>query len=152
MICPISCEVMKDPVMAMDGHTYERVCIEEWFGTGARTSPATNEPLETTTLLPNHMARSLISVFLEQCRQSQASAAGELPPEGIIDFHDLPWRARWGLQLRLPGYDWSAMVSVDVQAPTEATETVRLRPISTGKALRVQLRHRAAGARSRHPS
>ena len=81
MVCPISCEVMKDPVMAMDGHTYERVCIEEWFGTGARTSPATNEPLEATTLLPNHMARSLISVFLEQCRQSQASA--ELPPPGL---------------------------------------------------------------------
>ena len=37
MICPISFEVMKDPVMAQDGHTYERVCIEEWFQTGART-------------------------------------------------------------------------------------------------------------------
>jgi hypothetical protein len=33
MICPISFEVMKDPVMAQDGHTYERVCIEEWSPT-----------------------------------------------------------------------------------------------------------------------
>ena len=43
MICPISFEVMKDPVMAQDGHTYERVCIEEsfpaWKSTSASTEP-----------------------------------------------------------------------------------------------------------------
>jgi hypothetical protein len=29
------------------------------------------------------MARSLISVFLEQCRQSQANLAADLPPPGL---------------------------------------------------------------------
>ena len=78
-------------------------------------------------------------------------AASELAPEEVIDFHDLPWGTRWGLQLRLPGYDWSGTVIVDVQLPSERTQTVRLRPITAGaKALRVQLRHRASCARSRH--
>ena len=25
-ICPISCEIMSEPVLAADGHVYERVC------------------------------------------------------------------------------------------------------------------------------
>jgi len=28
--CPITHEVMVDPVVAQDGHTYERQAIEEW--------------------------------------------------------------------------------------------------------------------------
>ncbi|KAK7231291.1 spectrin binding protein [Aureococcus anophagefferens] len=47
LLCCISCEIMKDPVSADDGNTYERVCvcIEQWFATGKRTPPRTNEPL-----------------------------------------------------------------------------------------------------------
>lgn len=29
--CPITHELMKDPVMATDGHTYEREAIMKWF-------------------------------------------------------------------------------------------------------------------------
>ena len=52
--------------MAQDGHTYERVCIEEWFQTGARTSPQTNEPLESTKLVPNHALRKMVATFLRR--------------------------------------------------------------------------------------
>ena len=31
--CPISLELMRDPVMAYDGHSYERAAIERWFAT-----------------------------------------------------------------------------------------------------------------------
>eukprot|EP00961_Rhodomonas_salina_P136616 1837967-Rhodomonas_salina.1 len=27
--CPITCELMEDPVLAMDGHSYERKAIED---------------------------------------------------------------------------------------------------------------------------
>ena len=58
---------MRDPVLLMeDGHTYERVAIEQWFATGARTSPSTSAQLESTALAPNHMARKLIAALLEQ--------------------------------------------------------------------------------------
>ena len=51
--CPITCERMVDPVVASDGHSYERAAIMEVLGpTGTRLSPLTREPLEIVTL-PN---------------------------------------------------------------------------------------------------
>ena len=38
LCCPISMEIMRDPVIAADGHTYERAEIESWFANN-RTSP-----------------------------------------------------------------------------------------------------------------
>jgi hypothetical protein len=57
--CPISHEVMKDPVLCADGHTYERSYIEEWMRTNS-TSPLTGKSLPSTNLVPNHALRSLI--------------------------------------------------------------------------------------------
>eukprot|EP01117_Protostelium_nocturnum_P013709 TRINITY_DN5144_c0_g1_i2.p1 TRINITY_DN5144_c0_g1~~TRINITY_DN5144_c0_g1_i2.p1 ORF type:complete len:411 (+),score=88.91 TRINITY_DN5144_c0_g1_i2:43-1275(+) len=34
LLCPITQEIMNDPVMASDGHTYERSAIEEWIRVG----------------------------------------------------------------------------------------------------------------------
>jgi hypothetical protein len=58
--CPISFEVMTDPVVAADGHTYGRKTIEEWFGGGNHSSPLTNVPLRSIELVPNHALRALI--------------------------------------------------------------------------------------------
>ena len=70
LCCSITCELMKDPVVCVgDGHTYERVAIAQWFASGARTSPATGEELETTALVPNHTVRKLIATFLEAKRR-----------------------------------------------------------------------------------
>uniref|UniRef100_A0A1I8FTJ6 U-box domain-containing protein n=1 Tax=Macrostomum lignano TaxID=282301 RepID=A0A1I8FTJ6_9PLAT len=33
-VCPVTREVMLDPVIAADGHTYERSAIETWFASG----------------------------------------------------------------------------------------------------------------------
>jgi len=66
MCCIITCEIMKDPVICIgDGHTYEHKAITEWFSTGARTSPTTNEPLDNITLIPNHAVRRLILTLQE---------------------------------------------------------------------------------------
>lgn len=32
-VCSITAELMRDPVMAYDGHSYERAAIERWFAT-----------------------------------------------------------------------------------------------------------------------
>ncbi|KAH8075257.1 ubiquitin-protein transferase [Aureococcus anophagefferens] len=66
LLCPISCEVMTDPVSADDGHTYERACIEAWFAKGKRTSPATNELLESLKLRPNHVVRRMVAKYLAE--------------------------------------------------------------------------------------
>ena len=57
--CPISLEVMRDPVIAADGHSYERASIEQWLRT-RRTSPLTGQPLPNQTLIPNHRLRAMI--------------------------------------------------------------------------------------------
>ena len=44
-ICPITQEIMRDPVIALDGHSYERTAITQWFGLGRIKSPLTNAPL-----------------------------------------------------------------------------------------------------------
>ena len=58
-ICPITTELMADPVMAADGHAYERTAIERWLATKS-TSPMTGEALEHTFLSPSHMVRRQI--------------------------------------------------------------------------------------------
>lgn len=57
--CAITSEVMVDPVMALDGHTYERSAIEEWFQEH-QTSPMSGSRLPAKTLLPNHTLRKLL--------------------------------------------------------------------------------------------
>ena len=69
-MCPLTLELMSDPVLAADGHTYERRAIEEWLSTGHSTSPVTNEPLPHRMLTPNHMVRSL-------CQQLRGAGGSE---------------------------------------------------------------------------
>jgi hypothetical protein len=61
-MCPITGELMEDPVVAADGHTYERAAIEQWFATGRRTSPKTNAVIEAR-LVPNTQLRILINEY-----------------------------------------------------------------------------------------
>ena len=67
--CPITATLMREPVMARDGHTYEKEAIERWFAThplpGTR-SPMTNEELLSHDLLPNVALRKLIADFRQR--------------------------------------------------------------------------------------
>ena len=38
-ICPISNDIMRDPVVSADGVTYDRPSIELWFSGDGRTNP-----------------------------------------------------------------------------------------------------------------
>lgn len=65
-LCPITQDIMEDPVTTIDGSSYERSAIESWFARGKRTSPLTNVALSTTTLVPNRALRNSIREYLEQ--------------------------------------------------------------------------------------
>ncbi|KAH6834351.1 plant U-box 26 [Perilla frutescens var. hirtella] len=58
--CPISLELMRDPVTVCTGQTYDRPSIEAWVATGNTTCPVTRVPLTDFTLIPNHTLRRLI--------------------------------------------------------------------------------------------
>ena len=58
--CPINYELMVDPVVASDGHSYERSAIQTWLDRGPnQKSPLTHEKLKRT-LVPNHALRRRI--------------------------------------------------------------------------------------------
>ncbi|XP_006661003.1 U-box domain-containing protein 33-like isoform X2 [Oryza brachyantha] len=64
-ICPIQQDVMRDPLIAADGFTYEADAIREWLDSGHCTSPMTNLDLPHRDLLPNHALRSAIQEWLQ---------------------------------------------------------------------------------------
>ncbi|KAK4380648.1 hypothetical protein RND71_002510 [Anisodus tanguticus] len=60
-ICPISLEMMKDPVTISTGITYDRENIEKWiFSTKNNTCPVTKQSLIGIELTPNVTLRRLI--------------------------------------------------------------------------------------------
>ncbi|PIN01215.1 Ubiquitin--protein ligase [Handroanthus impetiginosus] len=62
--CPISLEIMSDPVILSSGHTFDRASIQRWLDAGHRTCPITKLPLpDPPSLIPNHALRSLISNY-----------------------------------------------------------------------------------------
>ena len=63
--CPLTCELMHDPVMNAEGHTYERSAIERWYADRAM-DPLTGLQVSDLSLKPNLLVRSL-------CRQYSAS-------------------------------------------------------------------------------
>lgn len=69
-LCPITYCLMEDPVIASDGHTYERKAIEDWFQSHD-TSPMTNETLDHLDLIPNYLARSQIQELEEARKNAQ---------------------------------------------------------------------------------
>lgn len=58
--CPITWDVMTDPVLAMDGYTYELEAIVQWFKGGKGISPMTKEKLPSFLLVPNRAIRAQI--------------------------------------------------------------------------------------------
>ena len=61
--CPISMTLCYDPVIAEDGNTYERHCIETHFE-NKQTSPMTNEPIGKN-LTSNLILKQIIKNVLE---------------------------------------------------------------------------------------
>lgn len=73
-VCPLTLEVLRDPVLTADGHTYERAAITNWFAMGRRTSPMTNGALTDQTLLPNHALKRAIEAYTVAFKKHQAIA------------------------------------------------------------------------------
>ncbi|KAJ0237593.1 U-box domain-containing protein 18 [Hirschfeldia incana] len=65
LLCPISLEIMTDPVVLETGHTYDRSSITKWFGSGNITCPKTGKILTSTELVDNV---SVSHVIQKHCR------------------------------------------------------------------------------------
>eukprot|EP00884_Botryococcus_braunii_P003268 jgi/Botrbrau1/12942/Bobra.154_2s0004.1 len=61
--CPLKKVLMRDPVVAADGWTYEKSAILEYFET-QMISPMTHKAVPHTNVIPNLMARSMLQKLL----------------------------------------------------------------------------------------
>lgn len=75
----ITMEMIVDPVITADGHTYSRAAIARWLATHD-TSPATGSPLEHTRLVPNHALRKAIAEWRERRPMALVPARLSLTP------------------------------------------------------------------------
>ena len=124
--CPISYELMRDPVSTADGHTYEREAIEQWFAAGHDTSPSTGGSLPHTQLAPNIALRQAIEAW------EDANVARRLliPRSALTELEERPSAAgsfktmyRGKLSLQMAGH-------VLPNAPPEARDAVDVAVLS----------------------
>ncbi|KAJ8558468.1 hypothetical protein K7X08_005234 [Anisodus acutangulus] len=64
--CPLSRQLMKDPVVLASGQTYDRPFIQKWLKDGNRTCPETKQVLSHSVLTPNHLVRKMISQWCQK--------------------------------------------------------------------------------------
>ncbi|KAL3523395.1 hypothetical protein ACH5RR_016229 [Cinchona calisaya] len=64
--CPISGQLMNDPVVIASGQTYDRPFIQKWLKDGHRTCPQTDQVLSHTILTPNLVVKEMISRWCKE--------------------------------------------------------------------------------------
>ena len=62
-ICPVTLDVMVDPLISRYGHNYERRAILDWLKTGTIDCPLTKQPLRPSDLIPNEQLRVRIAAW-----------------------------------------------------------------------------------------
>ncbi|OVA17259.1 Armadillo [Macleaya cordata] len=66
--CPISLDLMRDPVVVATGQTYDRNSISHWIDSGHETCPKTGQQLVHSNLIPNRAMKNLIALW---CRENK---------------------------------------------------------------------------------
>ncbi|PAN22262.1 hypothetical protein PAHAL_4G007400 [Panicum hallii] len=89
-LCPISLEIMTDPVIIASGRTYERRSIQKWLDAGQRTCPKTQQPLAHLSLAPNFALKNLILQWCEKNKLEIQMGESEPASEQEERKEDIP--------------------------------------------------------------
>ncbi|KAM1102915.1 hypothetical protein ACFX19_011684 [Malus domestica] len=98
--CPISLEIMADPVTVATGQSYDRCSIAKWFRADNLICPKTGEKLKNTEVVPNLALKRLIQqlcfenggAFADSGRRNldigraRLAVAGSLADEGAMQM------------------------------------------------------------------
>jgi hypothetical protein len=91
--CPITLDLMKDPVTLSTGITYDRESVERWFDEGNYTCPLTNQIVKNFDMIPNHSLRIMIQ---DWCVENSKNGVERIPtpriPISPIDVSELLFR------------------------------------------------------------
>ena len=86
-MCPITQELMVDPVVDTEGNTYEREAITQWLASNC-TSPVTRSLLVLADLTPNRALQHVIEAHRRQAeamQRDQPSRAARSEPRWVPD-------------------------------------------------------------------
>ncbi|KAK1398641.1 RING-type E3 ubiquitin transferase [Heracleum sosnowskyi] len=131
-ICPISLQIMKDPVTAITGITYDRESIEQWLLTTEDAAcPVTKQPLpRDSDMTPNHTLRRLIQAW---CTANANYGIDRIPtPKSPLSMSHVLKLHR---QLNIPELSLSALKLMDVLANESEKNRKCMAEAGTAKAM-----------------
>lgn len=87
-ICPISMQIMSDPITVCTGITYDRESMEKWiYSCGKNTCPATMQVMSNFDMIPNHTLRRLIQGW---CLANSSKGVQRIPtPKPPVDSNQV---------------------------------------------------------------
>ncbi|KAL3820224.1 hypothetical protein ACJIZ3_006129 [Penstemon smallii] len=109
--CPISLDLMKDPVIISTGQTYDRASIARWIEEGHCSCPKTGQMLVHSKLVPNRALRNLIT---------QWCMANGIP-------YDLPENTDYSLESAVSSFPSKAAIKA-----TKATSDLLVEQLQNG--------------------
>jgi hypothetical protein len=79
-LCPLTQELMDEPVISNDGVTYERAAILKWLKEHD-TCPVTQRPLSRSSLIPNTELRRALDLWQMESSMSSLSLKSPIKPK-----------------------------------------------------------------------
>merc|ERR1711907_437490 len=117
LLCVITCDVFRDPVLALDGHTYERAAIQHWLSEHG-TSPMTNLVLPSMVLVPNLAIRREIEDHAQKLKEAaEAAEAAKVEASHPKTIELSRVVQRWEAMMQLP-----PMVNIPLEQASQQTE------------------------------
>ncbi|XP_012483319.1 U-box domain-containing protein 3 isoform X1 [Gossypium raimondii] len=92
-LCPLSLELMLDPVFVASGQTYDRASIQKWLDSGLTICPKTRQTLAHKNLIPNYTVKAMVTSWCEEnnLQLSNAKLVSISSPSNHISSQDLTY-------------------------------------------------------------
>lgn len=130
-ICPLTLQLMFDPVIVASGQTYERDSIQKWIDHGLSRCPVTRQTLSHTNLIPNYTVKALIANWRdENCIKVNRTSDHLDKPEDSIAISNLTLEN---------GFDRQSFQKSNHRSPEESCSHSRSESTSTAVSSSEQL-------------
>ena len=91
-LCPLTLDIMWDPVLDCEGNTYERYAIEQWLSQNRR-SPLSQQPCHPKLLISNRVLRDIIhqsmgSEWVKEQQDCSETISQDYTTDNINNKHD----------------------------------------------------------------
>ncbi|GKZ00513.1 hypothetical protein MPSEU_001003700 [Mayamaea pseudoterrestris] len=91
-VCPITNEIMQDPVLSKYGHSYERSAIVEWLAAHSNTCPLTRRTMHLSDLITHPTLRAAIRQWQIENQEDVTVLGPDVEPL-IVGYFDLPHKS-----------------------------------------------------------